>query len=158
MNTQITRTAMGLLNTKRSQRGGSNPGIRLGIFLVVIGVEAVPLQESPPLPRRLRRRCALRSRGRGHRETASGEAQGDALVVRGGERREEWGGGESGGRGSHWRRPVENPKRFAGRRARRGIRGGFALSVASGILSRPIEIWTAWRGQLKYSGSFLFLL
>jgi hypothetical protein len=33
----------------------------------------------------------------------------------------------------------------------RGIRGGFALSVASGILSRPIELWTARRGQLTTS-------
>jgi hypothetical protein len=120
MNNQITRTATGLPQYEEITKGwgGENPGIRLGIFLVVIGVEAVPLQESPPLPRRLRRRYALRSRGGGHREMASGEAQGDALVVRGGERREEWGGGESGG--SHWRRPVENPKRFAGRRARGG--------------------------------------
>jgi hypothetical protein len=39
---------------------------------------------------------------------------------------------------------------------RRGIRGGFALSVASGTLSRPIKLCTAWIGQLKYSGSFPF--
>jgi hypothetical protein len=72
-NNQVTRTATGL-STKRSQRFGANPGIRLGIFLVVIGVEAVPLEETPPLPRRLRSRCALRSRGGSYRETASGEA------------------------------------------------------------------------------------
>jgi hypothetical protein len=59
-------------------------------------------------------------------------------VVRGGERREEWGGGEGGG--SHWRRPVENPERFAGRDGERGIRGGFALSDGLGILSRPIKL------------------
>lgn len=114
----------------------ANPGIRLGIFLQVIRVEAVTLQETPALPRRLRRRRALRSRGGGHRETASGEPEGEALMIWTGERREEGGGSESGG--SHWRRAVENPKLLSGG-GREGIRGGFSLSVCSDILNRLIE-------------------
>ena len=74
-NTPVTQTATDR-STTRLPRDGANPGIRLGIFLEVIRVEAVPLQESPLLPRRLRRRRrrALRSRGGGHRETERREA------------------------------------------------------------------------------------
>jgi len=81
----------------------TNPWILLCIFLEVIWVEPVALQEAPALPRR-RRRGARRCRGGCNGKAANGGSNGYVLKLsrvpglKSGKRRTEGGGWQSGGR------------------------------------------------------------
>ena len=97
----------------------ANPWFLLRFILQVVGVEPVPLQEAPALPRR--RSGARRGRGGCDGETANGGSDGHLLTrVWGGNSREEGGSGESGGR--HRRRVARARQRpfLPGRRDQRG--------------------------------------
>jgi hypothetical protein len=61
------------------------------------------------------------------------------------------------GRRRGWRKPLlAKTGALCREEGERGIRGGFALSDGSGILSRPIDLWTVTMEQLRYSECFSF--